>query len=284
MKISFADFWGNFNPSNNFLFYLFQDIVGDVQVTDIINESDLLIYANFGSSHYGADRTKVKKVFYTGENIRPNFNDCDRSLTFDFDDYDGKNVRLPLWMHNIDWYNKGSYGNPEGLIPVEKINSNKFISKEKTKFCCIVNNHFANNRQQIFEKLSVYRTVDGYGNIFNNRFDGECRKYEILSEYKFTICFENVNYPGYHTEKLFHAKTAGCIPLYNGSTEVEKDFNKDCFINLQSYGNVEDYIEHIKEIDNNADLSFKIRSAPLFNIRLESKLKELKTQIQNFIL
>lgn len=264
MKISFADFWGGFDPSNNFLLYLFQEIVGNISVVDNINDSDMLIYANFGSQHLQADRSRVKKVFYTGENIRPNFNECDGSLTFDFNSYGGKNVRLPLWLMNIDWYNKGTYGNPEGLIPVDKINNNKFTGKPKTKFCCIINNHLANQRKEIFNALNSYKPVDGYGNCFANRFDGECKKYEILSEYKFTICFENSIHPGYHTEKLFHAKTAGCLPIYNGAKEVQQDFNPKCFLNLQNFDSTQEFVDKIIELDNNKFLYEQYVSEPLF--------------------
>jgi hypothetical protein len=34
--------------------------------------------------------------------------------------------------------------------------------------------------------------------------------------YTFTLTFENTDYPGYVTEKLFHALSAGSIPLYWG--------------------------------------------------------------------
>jgi alpha(1,3/1,4) fucosyltransferase len=30
--------------------------------------------------------------------------------------------------------------------------------------------------------------------------------------------------PGYVTEKLFHAKAAGCVPIYWGAPDVELDF------------------------------------------------------------
>ena len=41
---------------------------------------------------------------------------------------------------------------------------------------------------------------------------------------KFVLAFENSSSPGYCTEKLFHAKVAGAIPIYWGDPLVMNDF------------------------------------------------------------
>jgi len=261
MKIAYADFWGGFNPTNNFFTHFLKKYRENVSVVNM-DEADTLIYSVFGSSH---QNFKGKKIFYTGENRRPNFNECDVSLTFDFDLYNGKNIRLPLWFMYIDWFNKGSYENPSGLVPLDTIGSNKFTKQKKDKFCCIVVNHLSNNRDTMKNLLDSYKPVDGAGNPFGNWFYGEDKKYAFIAPYKFTICFENTIYPGYHTEKLFHAKLAGCIPIYNGARTVEHDFNKNCFINLQDYNNIEDFAEKVKEIDQNDSLYNQYFNEPLFN-------------------
>jgi len=265
-KIAFSDFWDGFLPENNFFNDLFSDTFSGIEIVNFFHQPDVLIYSCFGHQHRYTDRSKTKKIFYTGENLRPNYNDCDLSLTFDFDNYNGRNFRLPLWMLQIDWFNKKGYGNPEYVLPYEKIISNEYIDTPKTKFCCAVFNSDSPHRFDTVRKLSEYKKVDCWGKPHGNWFYGESGKYKILSEYKFNICYENSIFPGYYTEKLFHAKTSGTVPLYWADPNIEKDFNKNAFINLYDYGSsVDSLIEYIKYVDNNEEIFQKYRNEKLFN-------------------
>ena len=62
-------------------------------------------------------------------------------------------------------------------------------------------------------------------------------KVKCLSEYRFSICFENASYPGYITEKIFDCFFAGCIPIYFGAPDVEKYIPKNCFIDFSDFNN-----------------------------------------------
>jgi GR25 family glycosyltransferase involved in LPS biosynthesis len=55
-----------------------------------------------------------------------------------------------------------------------------------------------------------------------------------MESYKFAITYENAKAPGYVTEKLLHAKAAGCVPIYWGAAEVADDFDAGGFINAGS--------------------------------------------------
>jgi len=215
MKISFTDFWQyprSFDPNNNFLIHLIRSIRDDVIVTSP-SEADVIIYTIFGNEHR---MYNCKKIFFSGENLRPNYDECDYSITYDFDDYGGKNVRIPLWVHYIDWFRVGSYDNPEYLIPEEYLyTENKFSIKPKSKFCSAVYSNPIGNRNEVSNILSSYKMVERFGKVHDNKLpDGERYKMDIISDYKFNICFENSIHPGYYTEKLLHAKVAGCIPIY----------------------------------------------------------------------
>lgn len=264
MKLAFADFWDQFNPQNNFFTDLFKKIFPEIS---IVNQApDILIYSCFGHTHHYVDRNKTKKIYYTGENLRPNFNECDLSLTFDFETYNGKNFRLPLWMLQIDWFNKKNYGNPEYVLPYEQINTNNFINTPKTKFCVAVFNTDSPHRFDTVRKLSEYKKVDCWGKPHGNWFYGESGKYKVISEYKFSICYENTIYPGYYTEKLFHAKCGGTVPLYWADPNIIKDFNKKSFINLYDFdSDVDALIEYVKFVDNTPAVYNQYRTEPLFN-------------------
>ena len=46
------------------------------------------------------------------------------------------------------------------------------------------------------------------------------QKRQLLSQYKVCVCLENMNEPGYFTEKFVEAVVAGCIPVYRASADV----------------------------------------------------------------
>lgn len=285
MKIAYTDFWLDFQEQNNFFIDLFRDIYGSVEVSSP-DSADILFFGPYGDQHKNYQQKDLIKIFYTGENERPNFNDCDYSLTFDFDDYEDRNVRLPLWFLQLDWYDKKGYVNPEFVLPLDKIEENEYISHEKEGFCVLVNNNLFNNRVDCVNLLNKYKAVHCYGKPFGNWFYGESRKYEIFSHYKFSICFENSFAPngGYYTEKLIHAKCSGTLPLYYADPKVSEDFNTKSFLNLNDYDSMQDLVDHVIEIDQNEDLYNEIISQPLFNkTPNKDNLEELKQKIKNLI-
>jgi hypothetical protein len=283
MNISFADFWPGFLPNNNFFVDLFQSVFPSCRVVPFSNAStDILIYSCFGKTHTQANRSRVKKIFYTGENLRPNYEDCDYSFTFDFLDYGGRNIRIPLWMLQIDWFNKGGYSNPQFVIPVSELKQSRYSVRPKTKFCSIVFNTPRPNRIEILKKLSKYKQIDCFGQPFGNHFYGEDNKYDIISNYKFNICFENTIYPGYYTEKLIHAKIAGCIPLYCADDQCNQDFNPQSFLNLYNFDSMESYIEKIIDLDRNQQSYEDMFRENLFEKHLPS-LDKVKDKISRLI-
>lgn len=282
MKISFLDFWQYpkaFDPNNNFLIHLIKMSNDNVEVVSPEN-ADVIIYTCFGNEHKKYNH--CKKIFYTGESLRPDYNECDYSITFDFDNYDDRNIRIPLWYFYIDWFGVDTYDNPEYLIPVNYLyEDNIFSKKEKTKFCSAVFSKNNDLRFVMSNKLESYKKVDCYGKVHTNKLpDGELHKMNIISDYKFNLCFENTISPGYFTEKLLQAKISGCIPLYHSDKTYVSDFNEKCCINLIDFKNQDDFIEYIKEVDNDDNLYNKIKSEPLFNenvnlIDIFNKIKKI---------
>jgi len=201
---------------------------------------------------------------------------CDFALTHDIMD-DSRHYRFPYWVYHIDWFNKGNYGGePNFLIPLDQIADNEYHNTPKTKFCAHMVSNPTERRLNAHKKLSAYKTVDGLGNCFDdqtsaglNDFHGvntpwEKLKLEFLKDYRFSICFEHKNRAGYHSEKLFHAKVAGTVPIYWGNESVNNDFNKKCFINLVDYDSVEDLVEYVKYVDSNEDVYQSYAQEPLF--------------------
>lgn len=263
MKISLLDFWGDLDLNNNFLTNLLRLSRENVEIVPA-EQADIIICSLFGEQHkafYG----KKKIIFYTGENKRPDYQSYDYSISFDFDDYNGRNVRIPLWYFYIDWFDQNTYGNPQYLIPERYLyESNEFQQKPKIRFCSTVFSAPYLDRFQMIQLINQYKPVDGYGKVFNARIsEGEKVKLDIISNYKFNVCFENTVYPGYFTEKLLHSKIAGCVPIYKSHSSVDNDFNKNCFINVDEVG-PEQALQQIVDIDQNDNSYRKIIEEPLF--------------------
>ena len=294
MKISFTDFWDKFDPHNNFFLDLLNEITGE-QPEVVVHPStaDVLIYSCFGEPQFGGrggqhksfDKNKIIKIFYTGENIRPNFDDCTYSFTFDFEDHGGKNVRIPLWMLQLDWYEKGGYGNPQYVVPLEDIRDNDFIRKPKTEFCALMCSSLRDNRVECFEKLGVHGTCHGYGKPFGNWTYGEDVKMDTLSHYRFSICFENTKYPGYYTEKLLHAKLSGNIPIYWADERISEDFNPESFINLNNFKSMDDLVDHVVQVNSDPEMYKEIASHPLWDDSRNpaNKKQKVKEEVKNLL-
>lgn len=250
IKIYFVDFWSTFIPNNNIFYNLLKEMY-DVELDP--ESPDILFYSVFGINHL---RYRCKRVFFTGENCRPNFNECDWAFSFDFSD-NPRNYRLPLYALMIDAAELTKARDPE-----------KYLS-QKDNFCTFIySNPGPKKRTEFFHKLSKYKFVHSAGKYLNNiggplpGFEKEKRDY--ISKFKFTFAFENSKHDGYTTEKILDPLLMGSIPLYWGNELVYKDFNPKSFLNYNDFSNDEEFIEKIIEYDNNKNLYLEMLSEPPF--------------------
>jgi hypothetical protein len=66
-------------------------------------------------------------------------------------------------------------------------------------------------------------------------------KLSTLSQYKFSICYENArDIPGYITEKIFDSMAAGCIPVYWGASNISEYIPESCFVDRRMFKTYED--------------------------------------------
>lgn len=72
--------------------------------------------------------------------------------------------------------------------------------------------------------------------VLTSIYRGACEsKYEMLSRYRFCLCFENMKMTGLVTEKIFDCLYAGTIPLYLGAPDIESLIPSDAYIDCRSY-------------------------------------------------
>lgn len=75
-------------------------------------------------------------------------------------------------------------------------------------------------------------------------------KNEVLSKYKYSICYENIaDLPGYITEKIFDCFFAGCVPIYWGASNVSQYIPEACFIDRRNFTSHEALYSFLKSID-----------------------------------
>ena len=69
-----------------------------------------------------------------------------------------------------------------------------------------------------------------------NIYKGRCSsKFDVLSQYDFCLCFENMSMKGYITEKIFDCLYAGTIPLYLGATDILEYVPAGVFVDCRKY-------------------------------------------------
>ncbi len=75
---------------------------------------------------------------------------------------------------------------------------------------------------------------------------GSCAsKWDVLSNYRFSLCFENMPMNGYVTEKLFDCLYAGTVPVYWGAPDIYSLVPSDAFVDMRSFNNYDDMLDHI---------------------------------------
>lgn len=242
IKLNFCDFWKGYNKENNW----FVNVLRKNYDIEISENPDFLFYSCFGIEHL--EYQDCVKIFFTGENVIPNFNECDYAFGFDYIECGDRYFHKPIWVHR-----KAFNASDEDMV--------------NRRFCnFIYSNTTAGKgsllRQEFCKKLMEYKHVDCPGRVLNNMYaeDLEPRngnwaksKREFLKKYKFTIAFENSSSNGYTTEKLLDPLESFSIPIYWGNPLVAKEFNPKAFINCNDYDNDFDaVIERVKELDNDA--------------------------------
>ena len=265
MKLCVVNFWdGAFD--GDFFEFFFRTAFDGIEYVLSPHEADVVI-----SSVFGHTQTDPKKtIMYIGENVRPSYLGYDYSLSFDHDTYGGRNFRLPLWWSRLAWDgfeqkprkpNAHNHGY-EQLIDIKSLTQlRKLDMSIKDKFCAMVAGNPEGLRVNLFNSVSQYKQVDGYGLMFGNSLRKS--KFAVLPEYKFCLCPENSVYDGYVTEKLIDAYAGLTVPIYSGDLSVDRDFNHSAFLNYQFELSTYELRRKIISLDENLELYKEMYEQPL---------------------
>lgn len=81
---------------------------------------------------------------------------------------------------------------------------------------------------------------------------GACTsKFEVLSRYKFCLCFENMAMDGYITEKIFDCLYAGTIPLYLGAPNISTLIPDDVYVDCRKFSSWDAMWKEVKAMPEN---------------------------------
>lgn len=163
------------------------------------------------------------------------------------------------------------------------------------------NNELYSKRIDALASLAKYGNVDLYGRgwerwwsrssmwipYWRHRktlmsiYKGACRsKYEVLCQYDFALCFENMEMKGYITEKIFDCFYAGTIPLYWGAKDITVLIPEETYVDCRkfsSWGEMREKVMGMSSLEIQA-----MRAAGRAFIQGEQGLKYYNSLIEIF--
>lgn len=127
--------------------------------------------------------------------------------------------------------------------------------KEPGKEVCafISSSSHKSGRLEYLKRLMKCLDIHSYGKVLQNKIleedQGQKTKLATISDYKFTIAFENAVGRDYVTEKFFEPLLTGSVPIYLGAPNIE-DFTPgdNCYINVSDWDSPESLAEYILKI------------------------------------
>ena len=142
---------------------------------------------------------------------------------------------------------------------------------DKKLITCISGNKHSNYTGELYserERAIRYfeehhpEEFDLYGSGWSNE-QHRCYRGTVTNKaltyhkYKFAICYENIEgLNGYVTEKILDCLVSGIVPIYAGSTDIEKYVPENCFIKLRDYASYSELYDYISCIDEDKYKSF----------------------------
>jgi hypothetical protein len=249
VRIAFSDFWQGFDTIDNAFFHAIQDFEPLIVPAE---EADYLFFSCFGGKHHAAARDDAVKIFYTAENVSPDFNGCDYAIGFDHIEFGDRHLRLPLYVlaAKDDRLHQRAPATDHDL--------------KRPRFCNFVYSQSQADprRDGFFHALNSVRPVVSAGRHLRNSesvdadvtiSDAGTRKRNFMRNFRFTIAFENSTHPGYATEKIVDAFAARTIPIYWGDPRIGEEFDTRSFINVHDFADIDAVIAEVLRIDADED-------------------------------
>lgn len=273
IKVKFIGFWSTFDENHNFIL----DTLKENYQVELSDRPEYLFCGTSSKEYLDYD---CVRIFFTGENVCPDFNLFDYAIGFERLEFGDRYLRYPFYL--ADHY----YDN-DMKMAMEKHKFSKEDLNQKTEFCSFVysNKESDPHRDELMEAVCNYKQVNSGGRYRNTIGGPVADKMEFQLKHKFSIASENSYHIGYNTEKLVQSLAALTIPVYWGDPSIHLDFNEKAFINCHRYSSFEQVVDWIREIDENEELYLSMLREPSFlpDFSIEEKKEELKEFLYHMI-
>ena len=268
-------FWPKFNVDDNQILDFLKSSSPNQKFksTTRPKQADIFLTSCLGREKIDKKFNHCFRIIFIGENVRPYFRNYDLSLSSDLNNYRSRNIYLPLWMFEIDLFNRNDNYPDRVVYNYEDFCDSKIIdySKRKKGIVFVGNNEEPFRQSLINELKEITKEFYTYGTLTNPVED----KIELLRSFQGNLAIENSFFPGYITEKAMHGYISGAKTLYWGCSENSFIQNNPLFINISSSIKRDDLENISNQILN---LSGKEFIPPLLdkNLIIEEKDKILK--------
>ena len=102
---------------------------------------------------------------------------------------------------------------------------------------------FIRHRQFNFTKYQTYRGSPD-------------DKSKVISGYKYSICYENVRYEDFITEKIFDVFINESVPVYYGAKHISEYVPKNTFIDREDFNSDSELMSYLNKIDKNQYMEY----------------------------
>ena len=258
VKVFMSGFWHTMDPFNCQVLDFIRAAAPELNIEATLDPSgaDIEITSCYGNRLYVRNE-RALQILFLGENVRPVYRDFDFSITSDLSNYLGRNCYLPLWMLELDWFNKSNYSDRKPLH-VETITKGFTVRpQEKLKKVVFIGNNAEPWRTSV---LSAIRSKGIPLDVFGSHTKPIGDKLSLTNKYILTVSFENGYSPGYVTEKLVHAYQAKTNLLYYGCLDGTLFRNSHYPIVCLQENSTFDIVTRVASIVNSPET---IRYAPL---------------------
>ena len=267
IKVAFVDFEPGFVPEKSLIY---RALLQKYQV-ELSKEPEYVFYSNYGERHLKYDAVRI---FYTRENIAPDFNFCDYAIGYDYLTLGDRYFRFPAYY--LDRETFGQMGD-----------KTYFTSGDIRSKGCFCGFHYGLEEQTperdlFFNRLSEYRAVESGGPLHNTLEGVVSEKQPFLANCKFSIAFEECSQPGYTSDVLMQAFAAQTIPIYWGNPFIGREFNTQAFVNCHDFRSWSEVIDAVRRIDLNDELYLKMMRTPALS-GPERDIDRMEENLQAFL-
>ncbi len=247
IKVAFSDFWDIFDPKDNFI----MDALKANFEVEISDDPDFVFCSIFGRRYLRYD---CARIYYTGENLTPDFNLVDYGMGFSDISFYDRYLRLPHYV---------LYPRACELAKKKPSMSDQELLERKFASYVVSNAVSCRERGIMIDKINAYKEMASGGRYRNNVGGPVADKIDFSKGYKFSLAFENSPSRGYTTEKIMESFAADTVPIYWGNPDIAKEFNSESFINCHDFASFDEAVEFIRKVDNDDELYLKMVKAPI---------------------